>query len=187
MGSSIFLKDRFGVGYHMTMVKAAICNSQAVEALVQRFVPQADMVSDVGAELTLLLPKDSCAVFPAMFHALEQQQTALGVDSYGMSMTTMEEVFLKVAVGNMERKTSSSTHPTPRKSLAPPQMSTNLLAAEGGGYEERLVHQGLALRWRQFVAMLTKRYLYALRNKSAIITQLVLPLIFAFAAIAIAR
>lgn len=34
--------------------------------------------------------------FPKMFKELEENQTRLGISSFGLSITTMEEVFLKV-------------------------------------------------------------------------------------------
>ena len=47
----------------------------------------------VGAELTFVLPKESAASFPAMFTALERERDSLGIESYGASVTTMEEVW----------------------------------------------------------------------------------------------
>jgi ATP-binding cassette subfamily A (ABC1) protein 3 len=49
----------------------------------------------VGAELVLRLPMSASPAFPAMFEALEAGSGALGVASYGIGITTMEEVFLK--------------------------------------------------------------------------------------------
>lgn len=48
-------------------------------------------------------------------------------------------------------------------------------------------HTGLRLRLRQLSAMLRKRALFSLRSRTGVITQLLLPLLFAIAAIAIAR
>ena len=41
MGTSSFLKDRFGIGYHMTMVKEAVCDTKVVEQVVTAHVPSA--------------------------------------------------------------------------------------------------------------------------------------------------
>ena len=59
------------------------------------------MTGNIGSELTLLIPKDGAKVFPRMFEELEARQAELGINSYGMSITTMEEVFLKVS-GSLE-------------------------------------------------------------------------------------
>ena len=62
---------RYGVGYHMTIVKEPSCVSSEVERLVKSFVPSAEMVTNVGAELSFILP--SCAVtqFPLLFDEME--------------------------------------------------------------------------------------------------------------------
>lgn len=49
-----------------------------------------------GAELTYILPSDSTSKFEKLFHDLESRREELGINSFGVSVTTMEEVFLKV-------------------------------------------------------------------------------------------
>jgi hypothetical protein len=41
--------------------------------------------------------------FPGLLRDLEKEQRALGVDSYGLSVTTLEEVFLSVSAGAGEK------------------------------------------------------------------------------------
>lgn len=98
-GSSMFLKSRFGVGYHLTLVKRPACHTPTVTATVLKHVATARLTGDVGAELTYLLPKAAVASFPTLFSAIEDSRDALGVDSFGVSVTTMEEVFLRVGSG----------------------------------------------------------------------------------------
>ena len=64
--------------------------------LVKSFVPEAEKVTDVGAELSFILPSSSTSAFPDLFDRLESDSVPLGVESYGVSVTTMEEVFMKV-------------------------------------------------------------------------------------------
>ncbi len=47
VGSSSFLKSRFGTGYHMTMVKEPSCNSALVEQLVRSVVKDAQVSSSI--------------------------------------------------------------------------------------------------------------------------------------------
>lgn len=49
----------------------------------------------MGAEVTFSLPSEERGRFEALFRALETRQHELGVASYGASLTTLEEVFLK--------------------------------------------------------------------------------------------
>lgn len=51
-----------------------------------------------GSEVALQLPKEAASAFPSLLRALEAAPArALGVGSYGLSVTTLEEVFLRVS------------------------------------------------------------------------------------------
>ncbi|XP_019855200.1 PREDICTED: ATP-binding cassette sub-family A member 3-like [Amphimedon queenslandica] len=101
-GSSLFLKSRYGVGYHMTMVKGSSCDSGRVTSLVKETVSGAEQVTDVGAELSFLLPAQSTQQFPDLFDILDSRKEELGINSFGVSVTTMEEVFIRVSSGTDE-------------------------------------------------------------------------------------
>ena len=90
---------RYGIGYHMTIVKDRSCDSSQVEKLVRSLVPKAEQVTDVGAELSYILPSSATPSFPELFDRLETERKALGIVSFGVSVTTMEEVFMKVGEG----------------------------------------------------------------------------------------
>ena len=78
------------------MVKEPSCNVTTVENLVRQHAPDARCVSNVGAELAFVLNKSSSPQFPQLFRALDDQLVAQGLTSYGISVTTMEDVFLRV-------------------------------------------------------------------------------------------
>ncbi|CBJ29591.1 conserved unknown protein [Ectocarpus siliculosus] len=126
MGSSLFLKGLYGVGYTLTVIKAdegdgggggggdawegqspppgrlmvaAKDGKDALEALVLRFVPEALTVSKVGKERNYRLPFASSSNFVDMFREIDFRKEQLGVAGYGVSVTTLEEVFLRVGHG----------------------------------------------------------------------------------------
>uniref|UniRef100_A0A8B9UJ54 ABC transporter domain-containing protein n=1 Tax=Anas zonorhyncha TaxID=75864 RepID=A0A8B9UJ54_9AVES len=88
-----------GAGYHMVMVKEPYCNLGEISRLICQYVPNATMESNAGAELSFILPKESTHRFEALFTELEQKREELGIASYGASVTTMEEVFLRGQTG----------------------------------------------------------------------------------------
>uniref|UniRef100_A0A5F9DRX4 ABC transporter domain-containing protein n=1 Tax=Oryctolagus cuniculus TaxID=9986 RepID=A0A5F9DRX4_RABIT len=92
-GSSIFLKKRYGVGYHLVIVKKLDCDVKRVSNLIIYYVPTASLENDVAAELSFLLPKEYTHRFEALFAELEERQEELGIAAFGVSMTTLEEVF----------------------------------------------------------------------------------------------
>jgi ATP-binding cassette subfamily A (ABC1) protein 1 len=102
-GSSMFLKNRYGAGYNFTLVKEQTATGTAefpsspIISLVTEHIAKAKVLSDVGAEVSFQLPNADSAAFPAMIRALDKEKTELGVREYGIGLTTMEEVFIKVA------------------------------------------------------------------------------------------
>jgi ATP-binding cassette subfamily A (ABC1) protein 3 len=58
-------------------------------------VPETQLESNVGAELSFILPKEKSSQFELLFRDLEDNRKELGIDSFGASVTTLEEVFLK--------------------------------------------------------------------------------------------
>ena len=66
-----------------------------ITRLIRKFVPKVQKEPRVGSELNYLLPHESSPSFEELFNALEQNRVELGIDSFGASVTTMEEVFIK--------------------------------------------------------------------------------------------
>jgi len=84
-----------GVGYHLYIVKNPSCIAENILEVIKRHVPEVELESNVGAELSFVLPKEQSAKFEPLFTDLEQNQDSLGIGSFGVSVTTLEEVFLK--------------------------------------------------------------------------------------------
>ncbi|CAN5977083.1 unnamed protein product [Sphagnum jensenii] len=105
-GSSLFLKAKFGVGYNLSMIRssAACCSDSAIADLVLHHVPQAQVSLSFphagargGGGLTFQLPLSNKGEFAQLFHELETRLEELHIGNYGISMTTMEDVFLRLS------------------------------------------------------------------------------------------
>ena len=74
-GSSLFLKNRFGAGYRLICTRnaQARCDVAQVAAVLQGHVPEATVLTDVGAEMTFQLPTEAATAFPAMLAQLESE------------------------------------------------------------------------------------------------------------------
>ena len=79
----------------MIMVKEPNCNQAQIDAIIKSEVPDAKLESNISAELTYVLPHESSQNFESLFTKLETNRGSLGISSFGASVTTMEEVFLK--------------------------------------------------------------------------------------------
>jgi ATP-binding cassette subfamily A (ABC1) protein 3 len=110
-GTSLFLKNRYGVGYSLSLSKAPNFQQAAVASLVKATVGQAvalktlpanfecEILTNAGNEISFRLPFEACPFFGGLFDKLDSSLEALGVANYGVSVTTLEEVFLRVGYG----------------------------------------------------------------------------------------
>lgn len=99
-GSPMFLKQQYGDGYHLTIVYSSSSTStpnlSMTTDIIRSYIPEAQVFSYIGQEATYLLSATHRPIFPKLFRELENDQEKLGISSFGVSITTMEEVFLKV-------------------------------------------------------------------------------------------
>lgn len=94
-GTSLFLKNKFGIGYHLTLVLDLNAKEAAITNLVNLHVAKSEKGRHHGRELSYILPHDAVKNFAPLFNDIESAMGAqLGILSYGVSMTTLEEVFL---------------------------------------------------------------------------------------------
>lgn len=77
-GSSIFLKNRFGVGYSLTISKVSPeADSNTILETIKKHVPGALITTNVSTDLAIQLPLSSLPEFPAMFAELDQKKNVL--------------------------------------------------------------------------------------------------------------
>lgn len=171
-GSSLFLKSRYGVGYHLTLVKKENCNQNAVTSLVMNYVPNAQLLSSVGAEMEFVLSSENSSGFESLFQEIENKMEEYGIASFGVSVTTLEEVFMKVGEGS-EKTVDDLVH----DHEVGGQEAEQIVNIEIDQLQEGGLQTGLSLKWQQYKAMFLKRFLNSKRDKKAIITQLVLPVV----------
>jgi ABC-type multidrug transport system ATPase subunit len=109
-GTSLFLKNHYGNGYRLKIIVHdegfsgdAESLSSAVKALVQETFPRVDSINIAGGVLTIQLDKRSVKDLPEFIQKLENlcptesnEQRA----EWGLSSTTLDEVFLKLCASN---------------------------------------------------------------------------------------
>lgn len=208
-GSSLFLKNRYGVGYHMVIVKEPSCDVSKVTAMVTSHVPTATVESNIGAELSFILPSEATGNFENLFLELETRRKELGIASYGASVTTMEEVFLKVGEemdSSLSDKLQQNSKGTPsangvldRENIPVPSEKSSVMARMGtvgassagygtfGDYNNYNHTSGFRLFRQRWYAMFVKRILHSKRHKLALISQLLLPLVYTLFALISAK
>lgn len=105
VGSSYFLKNRFGTGYKIICEKGSFCESLTVLEHLMRFVPDVKIVSDSHSEVTFNISEEHLPSFREIFKSLEDNADTLDISSFGCSLTTLEEVFLKIGTDDFQTET----------------------------------------------------------------------------------
>jgi ATP-binding cassette subfamily A (ABC1) protein 3 len=99
-GSSPFLKNKFGLGYNLTLsVKPSFNNMGPLLNLVRSIVPEASSLES-GGDPVIALPMASLPHIPTLLDLLDMQGKDMGVNSYGLNTTTLEQVTLAVLTCN---------------------------------------------------------------------------------------
>jgi len=201
-GSSLYLKNLYGVGYSMTIEKknAATFNSEAMTTLVTSHVADSLVLNDVGTEMSFQLPFTASVRFPALFENIEQNLANLGIDSYGISVTTLEEVFIKIT-----RATSTNTTAEEAMESSDGAENTSDSFIVGNQFDEetaeqtrmmttapkRLQFEKIAenehlLYFGQHIkALMIKRAFYFVRDRKAQIFTFIVPILFLLAGLII--
>ncbi|KAH6932831.1 hypothetical protein HPB50_010146 [Hyalomma asiaticum] len=96
-GSPAFLKKAFGAGYRVHIMRKPSVAFQLYDIMqiIKSTVPEAEVKRHRPSEVTVALHLLDCAGFEDMFKQLEANSDALGIDSIGVSVATIQDVFIK--------------------------------------------------------------------------------------------
>ena len=89
---------------------AAGISDETISRIISSSVSSATLLSNAGSEMSFQLPMDSSSSFAPMLERLDVEVDKGSIGSYGVSITTLDEVFLLVARGETgERPKLSSS------------------------------------------------------------------------------
>lgn len=103
-GSSMFLKNKFGVGYHLRLeIEPKQTDISEVEAMISEKIYNSKFDRQTQSELLFTLPKSETHNFPNLFESIDKMiDDNKGILGYGIKLTTLEDVFLKICYENDE-------------------------------------------------------------------------------------
>lgn len=227
VGSSLFLKKTYGVGYQLTIDKgqsgvrraiidpqeselglrnhdtapeavdrhlSAAAQNKKLKCIVKDAVREASVLSEVGSELSYQLPLSAAPAFAAMFAELDTLVEQGAISCYGVSITTLNEVFLLVTRGETIGKQAviSSSRSLGSSSLDGASLPNNFSSNDRlGNVDEVSVASGALARSKPYsdleieglfarhvVALLKKRASYFRRDRKAWICTTIVPSVF---------
>ncbi|RVE58102.1 hypothetical protein OJAV_G00206000 [Oryzias javanicus] len=155
-GSPFYLKEKLGQGYKLTLTKK-IQNAQSD----QWILPNSRLSSTLDANLN-----------------------DLQLGSYGISDTTLEEVFLQLTDDSSKHKdgpvtVSETVSDTSSIASFPSDLSDSASNFnDKSNLTSTFVVSGMALAWQQMTAILIKRFHHSRRDWKGLIAQIVLPVVF---------
>ncbi|CAN0348380.1 unnamed protein product [Pylaiella littoralis] len=159
-------------------------NVGPIKALVRSHVKGSALLSNVGAELSFQLPNDASSSFKNMLLEMDNRQAELGINSYGVSVTTLEEVFLKVASDAADHKNLGHLGQLRRESSQASVMDTSqdvgqTVEEENGHSKDRPQDRTNPSSFLyQFMALLKKRLLTFGRDKKMWAFVVFMPFVF---------
>jgi len=110
IGNSLFLKNNFGEGYRLTLIVDPE-NSGTVKKLMGLKIPSAKIVDESGGSLMFSIPSTQIKELQSFFKVIEDKDKDEAsaklkdlIHDWGLSNTTLEEVFMKVTA-KKEKKT----------------------------------------------------------------------------------
>ncbi|XP_039195689.1 retinal-specific phospholipid-transporting ATPase ABCA4 isoform X2 [Crotalus tigris] len=167
-------------------------NVNELNEIIHHHVPEAQLIERIGQGLVYLLPNKNFKerAYSSLFRELEETLADVGLSSFGISDTPLEEVFLKVTAeadlgipntGAAQENTSAGA-----KEGISQRASTNSCAPLDGDKDNgkgSWQNKGGQLILQQIKALLVKRFHHTTRSIKDFLAQIVLPASFVLLAL----
>jgi len=199
LGSSLFLKKTYGVGYQLTIEKKPLSATKSIadvadkkkkkkkdgkkdqtsessvdermQQVVFENVESANLLTNVGTEMSFQLPIGAASTFAPMFDQLEELVAKDEIVTYGVGVTTLDEVFLLVARGATPEKARL-------KSMESVDEKPSTIVDDDKSFRSSMDFQTEALFSRHLSALFRKRAMNFKRDRKAWCCTTILPSIF---------
>ena len=134
----------------------------AITRLVQGHVLDGALSRDVGHEVVYRLPLSGAAHFGSLLEAVDARKGELGITDYSVSMTTLEEVFLRLEHDSQLGSAAEPAH----KTYSPFHVDMS---------EE---YSGVTSPGQQFRTLTRFRFLQYIRTKVVVAFVILMPVLF---------
>ncbi|OTF75870.1 ABC transporter sub-family A-like protein [Euroglyphus maynei] len=204
-GTPFFLKNAFGTGYQLRVEKQSNhFDSNGFLSIISHYIPTVSLKSEIETEVIYTFnekfaenskrkvsnqsdnnvgnvdderKKRFIRQFPPLFRDLEKNRKNYAINSFGLSYSTLEDVFLAVENDDtiLESKLSMATSGR-RGRLEDNDKDDQLLQQPRLTPKSEMV-TGFGLILNQFLALLLKRFNYARRYWQMVLLQLIVPIL----------
>ncbi|XP_045131522.1 phospholipid-transporting ATPase ABCA3-like [Portunus trituberculatus] len=192
-GSTLFLKNMFGDGYTLEIIMTEDCNVDKLKEEVNRHMPSAVLLSIQGGEVAFKLSPDT-SLFAPLVNSLSSRKEDLGIRHFGLSLTTMEKVFLSVStVMEKDEEHQQTVIPLDEDEHTQHRDSVNKENGDFSGSKDHLSDgdwrklTGTTLTLHRTKAFFIKRIIYSMRKWPLFITQGLVPVVVTIACLLVDR
>ncbi|XP_041450720.1 phospholipid-transporting ATPase ABCA3-like [Drosophila obscura] len=167
LGTLAFLKKQNETSYLLSCEKGPNCNVSRLTQLIAAHVPNTRPHSNIGSDVSYRLPHRFLGSFGSLFNDLEQQKEQLDVVGFGLSSTSLSEIFMSHGAEDLGARTSGGGGSV--------QQRRSQRQSQG---QEQSRHPNRFLRYLgQWEAMLLKKLLYTYDKKWMFLVMLLLPIV----------
>ncbi|CAF3480607.1 unnamed protein product [Rotaria socialis] len=122
-GTPAFLKQQTEFEYRVFIEKKSTCDIERVTELFHKHVQTAILERQSSSELVFGIKRGMSQQISRLIKALDEEGPTINIDGYGLSMTTVEEVFLKLVEEDEEEEYNEANktkheHEKPKSDLA---------------------------------------------------------------------
>ncbi|XP_041450716.1 LOW QUALITY PROTEIN: phospholipid-transporting ATPase ABCA3-like [Drosophila obscura] len=167
LGTLAFLKKQNETSYLLSCEKGPNCNVSRLTQLIAAHVPNTRPHSNIGSDVSYRLPHRFLGSFGSLFNDLEQQKEQLDVVGFGLSSTSLSEIFMSHGAEDLGARTSGGGGSV--------QQRRSQRQSQG---QEQSRHPNRFLRYLgQWEDMLLKKLLYTYDKKWMFLVMLLLPIV----------
>ena len=218
-GSPLLLRSKYGCGYQLTVSRhgqsgISDCNdsdsgrasnefpeetdSSSTEKLlsfVKCLIPNASLIEELASEVIVGLPYESVSQeghdYAVFFRCLDANLKSLGFSGYGLTSTTLEDVFMSLCSEEetkQQREEAKNMSQEPKKKHSMANGNTEATVSEikkqfdeafnNFDWSAPSLESGVKLKFKQFKGLLMKRYLHCRNDFRSVFCHLLLPCFF---------
>ncbi|XP_041118415.1 ATP-binding cassette sub-family A member 12-like [Polyodon spathula] len=189
-GSPFYLKEKLGQGYNLILTRRMpppgsedYCVPDILTRFIQSHMPEAQLKGKMGADLVYALPPfgaQHADAYRSLLSQLDRCLDTLRLSCYGISETTLEEVFLQMTKDNENKDTAWSN--TQMVVQVPEDAASSYNVSDRQALTGSSSLGGPRLFAQKVVGMLLKRIHHSRRDWRGLLAQVILPVLFVIAA-----
>ncbi|CAO2645911.1 ATP-binding cassette sub-family A member 6 [Lemmus lemmus] len=174
IGSSVFLKRKWGLGYHLSLFMDETCDSEQITSIINHHIPDGKLKVKTNEKLEYILPLERASKFPEFFSDLDKY-SGQGLMNYEVSMSTLNEVFMNLEGESTTNQSKNYLYKSQKREAVRDSESLNEMEPAYSSLSEVRKSVSAMSLWRMQVCAIARlRILKLKRERKAFLTFLLI-------------